>query len=166
MGNSISSKCPFVILTISMGLKRCPKCGETKPHELFYRNKNYTDNCSSYCKVCSNIRSTEYARKNRHKIPTTKYSLKRRYGITEEQYAEMLESQGYKCAICGADQCSSGRNFAVDHNHETGKVRGLLCSNCNTSLGRFKDNRQILLNALAYLEKHNEFDLSHGSNGT
>lgn len=132
--------------------KRCPSCGETKDYSLFYRNKQSKINCSPYCKVCSNLRSTSYARENKHKIPTTGYSLKRRYGITADDYARMLEQQEHKCAICGIEQCASGRNFAVDHCHTTKVIRGLLCSNCNTSLGGFQDDIVLLQSAINYLQ--------------
>lgn len=138
--------------------KRCPKCGETKPFEAFYRSKVHKDNCSSYCKVCQNLRSTSYARDNKHKIQPhlMGYSLRRRYGITVAQYAERLESQGGRCAICGTEQCQSGRNFAVDHCHASNKLRGLLCSACNQGLGNFKDRTALLQRAIDYLESHQE----------
>lgn len=134
-----------------MSVKRCPSCGETKEYSLFYRNKHSKINCSPYCKVCSNLRTISYARENKDKIPTMGYALKTRYGITSEDYEKLLIKQEYQCAICCTDKCSSGRNFAVDHCHVTGKVRGLLCSNCNTSLGGFKDNAELLQKAIKYL---------------
>ena len=77
--------------------------------------------------------------------------LKRRYGITLEQYEAMLESQNGKCAICKGD-CLTGRNLAVDHDHETGKVRGLLCSKCNQGLGQL-NNIELLQRAIDYLKE-------------
>lgn len=132
--------------------KRCPKCAETKDVSLFYKSSVHKDGCSSYCKVCQNLRSTSYARENKHKIPTTGYSLKRRYGITSDDYAKILASQSYRCAICGTTTCHTGRNFSVDHCHTTGKVRGLLCAHCNVGLGNFKDDPTLLTNAIKYLE--------------
>ena len=137
-----------------MGEKRCPKCGEIKQHSLFYNNKNAKDNCSPYCKVCSNLRTTSYARENKETIPSIGYSLKRRYGITATEYAQMLENQKYKCKVCGADRCSTGRNFSVDHCHTTGKIRGLLCAHCNMGLGNFKDSTELLQNAINYLKRY------------
>jgi hypothetical protein len=139
-----------------MPTKRCPKCGETKEHSDFYRNSSAKDNCSPYCKVCSNLRTTSYAKENKDKIQPklAGYALKRRYGITVEDYEAMLITQDYKCAICGTDKCSSGRNFAVDHDHTTGKVRALLCALCNKALGSFKDNPVIIQSAIDYLKKH------------
>jgi hypothetical protein len=76
----------------------------------------------------------------------TPAQLKAKYGITDEDYDAMAEAQGYRCAICESDA-----PFVVDHCHQTGRVRGLLCHNCNVGLGHFKDNPQILTAALQYL---------------
>lgn len=74
--------------------------------------------------------------------------LRRRYGITEQDYALMESRQDGRCAICRRIPASS---FHIDHCHETGKVRGLLCSFCNKGLGHFRDNEQSLLAAAAYV---------------
>lgn len=135
--------------------KQCPKCHEVKNFSDFYRNRHSKTNTSPYCKVCSNARTTSYARSNQDKIQPklAGYALKRRYGIGIEEYEQILISQNYSCAICGTTEDKSGRNFAVDHNHTTKQIRGLLCSNCNTSLGGFQDNTELLQKAINYLER-------------
>jgi hypothetical protein len=65
----------------------------------------------------------------------------------------MLLNQNNKCAICGRDKSEFKKRFAVDHNHKTGEIRGLLCVNCNHGLGTFKDNTIFLNNAIKYLNK-------------
>ena len=85
--------------------------------------------------------------------------LKRNYGITLVEYDEMLAAQQIKCAICKKDQ-SDGGHLCIDHCHETGKIRGLLCHSCNRGLGFFKDQTAILEAAIAYLERHSETNLS------
>jgi len=86
-----------------------------------------------------------------------KYQLNRMYGITEEQYKQMLASQNGCCAICGTNKpTGKWKVFAVDHNHETGKVRELLCNECNRGIGLLKDDPERLLKAAKYLLKHNE----------
>jgi Recombination endonuclease VII len=80
-----------------------------------------------------------------------KHLLKKRYGITLEQYEKMFQKQDGKCAICLKP---SIKRLAVDHNHDTGKVRGLLCSNCNPLLGFATDSITILENAVAYLKRN------------
>jgi len=75
------------------------------------------------------------------------------YGITLDDYNKMFAEQEGKCSICGTHVCSTGRALAVDHDHETGKVRGLLCANCNTALGKFNDDVELLKKAIDYLRR-------------
>jgi len=79
--------------------------------------------------------------------------LKYSYGITLEDYNEMLAIQNGVCAICN-QSCTTGRRLCVDHDHKTGKVRGLLCNDCNSGIGKLKDSSEILKNAANYLDKH------------
>ena len=74
------------------------------------------------------------------------------FGITPEQYDEMHAAQGGACAICRATTNFTFNNLCVDHDHTNGRVRGLLCLNCNTALGQFKDSTSLLLKAADYLE--------------
>lgn len=80
------------------------------------------------------------------------------HGITIDDYESMLKNQDFKCAICGKSGENSDkykyRPLFVDHNHKTGKVRGLLCGNCNFILGHAKDNILILENAIKYLKEN------------
>ncbi len=82
--------------------------------------------------------------------------IQRRFGITQEQYEAILKKQDGLCAICSKPQ-GSGTNqdkrLAVDHDHKTGKIRGLLCTNCNPGLGFFKDDIVFLKRAIEYLER-------------
>ncbi len=79
-------------------------------------------------------------------------NLKKKYDLTPEEYEAMLEKQGGVCAICKSEERSGNRvRLAVDHNHKTGKVRGLLCSGCNTALGQFNEDLPRMKAALAYL---------------
>lgn len=81
------------------------------------------------------------------------YSLRFNYGITLKQYDEMLEQQNEVCAICGEVNLN-GKLLCVDHDHQTGKVRGLLCDSCNHVLGMGKENVDRLAKAILYLKKH------------
>jgi predicted nucleic acid-binding Zn ribbon protein len=89
-----------------------------------------------------------------------KWAIKRSFGITLEQYNEMLEKQGGLCAICGQPESakngwnSKTRFLAVDHCHDTGKIRGLLCTQCNQGLGNFRDDTARMKAAIHYLESH------------
>jgi hypothetical protein len=94
------------------------------------------------------VEATEYRRR---------WNLAKRYGITIDQFTEMLDSQGGRCAVCGAE----GGRQVVDHDHETGMVRGILCVRCNVSIGGLGDSVEGLMLAVRYLEKANE----NGSRG-
>ena len=80
-------------------------------------------------------------------------NLRKKYRIPLVAYEAMLENQGGVCAICFGAQIK-GKSMCVDHDHETGSVRSLLCDSCNNGLGRFKDSPRLLRLAIAYLEKH------------
>jgi transcription elongation factor Elf1 len=77
--------------------------------------------------------------------------IRRQYGITLQEYNDMLEKQDYKCAICGNEDEVEGRKLAIDHCHTSGAVRGLLCGKCNRGLGLFYDNQDLLEKAKQYL---------------
>lgn len=81
--------------------------------------------------------------------------LIKKYGITVEDYNKMFQEQDGKCAICHKDQLEFRIRFSVDHNHKTGKVRGLLCHNCNRALGWFYDDIETLQSAIEYLQGDN-----------
>ena len=82
--------------------------------------------------------------------------LKQAYGISHDDYLLMLEQQNYKCACCGKDNKDAGiKGLVVDHNHTTGVIRELLCTQCNTALGLLKEDEFIIDNLLDYVRKHN-----------
>jgi hypothetical protein len=98
----------------------------------------------SYCKPCF-IEVVNQNRAKRHGS-SRNYRLKRRYGITVEHFDAMFAEQQGLCAICREAPAEH-----VDHDHATGRVRGLLCFNCNGALGQFRDRRDLMLRAIAYL---------------
>ena len=115
-----------------------------KTESLFPRKRNKTK---------ERKKAREWYHKNRER--NKDHQLKYKFGITLEDFDRMVESQNGLCAICeGKNVKINGRivSLAVDHNHETGKVRGLLCNGCNTSLGRFK-TIAILKKVIKYLEE-------------
>ena len=132
--------------------KKCSKCGEVKLASSFHKDKCAKSGLCSYCKPCSRKHALSHYRKNPHKHWC--YNIKRQYGITAVQYYMMLDSQGGRCAVCkGTDEVNSARNYRmpIDHCHETGKVRGILCTNCNRAIGLLGDNVGNLESAIAYL---------------
>ena len=128
------------------GMKRCAKCGEAKPFEEFPRDARKKDGRRSRCKACR----AEYRRQHPG-MPGTSRRLRRKYGIALTEYDDLLEIQGNGCAICGMSPEENGRRLAVDHNHEMGEVRGLLCTNCNLGIGNFRDDPSLTSKATDYL---------------
>jgi len=96
-------------------------------------------------------KSAAYKQRNPGKVRA--YLLKYKYKLTTEERAAMIEELRGCCEICGMFQ---GDRLEVDHNHATGKVRGMLCHNCNSGLGMFGDDEELLINARAYLLHYNE----------
>ena len=118
--------------------KNCKKCNSE-----FEANHGRTIYCSTECKTPN----------RRH------YNLLKRYGLSESDWEEMFENQERKCAICKKDDSGNSiYGWAVDHCHSTGKVRAILCMKCNTGLGAFRDNIDIILNAASYILYHSSFD--------
>ena len=91
--------------------------------------------------------------KEQAKAATWKFRCKQK-GITVERYNELFELQNGLCAICNKPELCSNKKLAVDHNHITGKVRSLLCTNCNLLIGQAKESIEILLKAIDYLKEH------------
>jgi hypothetical protein len=137
-----------------MSTKVCPKCGIEKPITGFAARKERPNGLGirSKCKECSN----KISQTHRDNNPgyTRERNLKTLYGITHNDYLKMLEAQNGRCAICGTDTPGGKRAFHVDHCHATGKVRGLLCGNCNRGIGYLKDSVSNLSSAILYLNEH------------
>jgi hypothetical protein len=127
--------------------KRCSKCETFKSLEEFHLNSSQPDGRRSDCKLCRKAFDAA-----RYKTSRRKELLVERYGIGDEEYYSLLEKQSGVCALCSADT-PGGRwkKFNVDHCHDTGRVRGLLCYRCNTALGQLGDNEVGLMKALSYV---------------
>ena len=149
-------------------LRECKHCGTratTKEElELFSIGVQSKFGRQNICKECENKRALEsdrvtynkeYAKKKRaEQCPIFKraernQNLKRYYGITIDDFEKMYNSQNGKCKICHSD--NNGKTFHVDHCHMSGRVRGLLCSKCNTAIGLLDENIVVLENAIKYL---------------
>lgn len=169
-------------------MKTCKRCGESKPLEEFHRHKLTKDGRFNICKACAKLKAREYYAANQERMRelgrqkaqarrdadpagerAKQYAarLKKKYGITKEDYDRMLEQQEGQCAICGVTSpgwpsIESG-TFHVDHNHRTGEVRGLLCSTCNQGLGYFKDDPGLLSAAAAYLRARQDLPAVPGA---
>jgi Recombination endonuclease VII len=82
-----------------------------------------------------------------------RHNLKKRYGISTDQYAAMLAAQGGVCWICAYAPTEAAKRLGVDHCHKTGTIRGLLCRWCNIALGKFKDDHRLMRRAISYLTR-------------
>ena len=134
----------------TQGKKWCYRCDKEYPStaEYFYRDSSRWDKLNHECKTCSHARRKKYISSRPDKGKT--YSLKYDFGITFDTYQELLLKQDGKCAIC---KCLPGkRKLAVDHCHESGAVRGLLCHRCNTALGLLKEDLSIMRSLMEYTE--------------
>lgn len=145
------------------GIKFCPGCKRKRLLTEFSSNKAARDGIASHCLECSRLlskkhhnpetRHTDYVR-NKSRIRNNK--LLREFGMTLEEYNLMLYDQDHKCAICGKSEKENKKALAVDHSHITGKVRELLCNNCNAAVGFLQDSPEIARLMVGYLEKHKE----------
>ena len=138
--------------------RKCPRCSKTKSADGFFLTLSTPSGLSYYCKDCTYERTLELRATPEGRIQRRNHWLRSRYGITLEEYEAMLLAQNSRCAICGTDECDSGKNFAVDHNHKTGKVRALLCDVCNTTLGKLNEDPAVMRAMADYIEMHNAAD--------
>ena len=141
-------------------MKVCRKCGEKKELSSFAKHPKGINGVDPTCRDCKNAKAKVYYANNKdrlrlaHKIRRRNdhaIDIKRKFGITIEQYNELSTKQNGLCAICKSPVAT--RRLAVDHNHHTGAVRGLLCGRCNLGLGMFRDNPELLFSAQEYLKR-------------
>lgn len=159
--------------------KICSKCGRERASDQFYAHSNTADGLGAWCRPCyadkyrvektvraarkkarreadvaaSRAAEKQYRDSNKDRI--RELARKRTYGVSAEQYAEMVQRCGGKCSICKSATTSA---LCIDHDHKTGAVRDLLCGNCNRALGKFQDDPRLLRAAAEYLEKHQADD--------
>jgi hypothetical protein len=157
--------------------KKCSTCKIEKDITEFSKDKHGKDGYTYNCKICRNKRYNDWAEENRDKVreknrkhkdrrkeyyqsdkgvqSSRRAHLKRKYTMTLDEYNILLDKQNGVCDICGeSETCTRNTFLAVDHCHTTNKVRGLLCTNCNRSIGLLKENITTLKNMINYIEKH------------
>ena len=134
--------------------RTCFNCKQTKPVSEFYRSSVIY--YQKECKICNRERKYRWHHTEAGKLSSANTKLKRRFGITLEQYEDMLKEQGGRCMICGAIKSTLNHKLAVDHDHKTSKIRGLLCKSCNLGIGNFLDSPVLLQNAISYLTRETE----------
>jgi hypothetical protein len=136
--------------------KMCSICGQRKPLAAFHKSPVCLYGVESYCKACKAEKRRTYNTLYPQRVRDS--DLKGMYGITVEEYQQMLAQQDGLCAICGVGSEDGAEPLVVDHNHTTGSVRGLLCALCNALVGYAREDIAILARAAAYLyeEQHPE----------
>lgn len=157
--------------------KYCSGCETTKELTEFGIDRSEKDGHRFQCKECRNAKQRDYARRNKELIrernakkrearqayyqseagveSSRRAHLKRMYNISLEDYEQMSEQQNHRCMICGNEEMNNkNKVLCVDHCHETGAIRGLLCGLCNAGIGHFKDSPELLTNAIKYLEHY------------
>ena len=141
-------------------MKICTKCEIKKSLDKFNKHKSGKNGLRAECKICHGIavslwnsknlkKRNKYSRQWRKDNPrkTKSTDLKKKYGISIEDYEILLKTQNNTCAICSSEL----NNPCVDHCHETKQIRGLLCRSCNLGLGNFRDKTEVLNKAIKYL---------------
>ena len=130
--------------------KVCKVCRIEKNISDFYTGRNDCKDCRN--SAARRIRIDEPERYARYKKRANEYRKESRYGITQEDFNNMLVEQNNVCKIC-SNEFKSTKDTHIDHCHKSDIVRGLLCNNCNMSLGQFNDNIDIMDNAIKYLQR-------------
>lgn len=141
-------------------LKQCSGCRIWRSLNEFCKNKSRKGGLDDRCRVCHRIYAQSEAgikagEKWRHSHigcrVKRKSQLKRKFNLTLEQYDRMFEQQNGKCAICDQTEISN-KELSVDHDHQTGEIRGLLCMNCNLLLGKIESTPELFSKIVKYLQ--------------
>lgn len=142
-------------------MKRCTVCQEEKGYDHYHNSKATKDGYGYRCKGCDRAARLQYREDNYERFleVNRKKQLKCKYNLSVEDYETMLVAQSFSCAICqkhvndnnGPSAKNGSQRLAVDHDHVTKNIRGLLCNNCNRALGLFNDDPELLVQAKRYL---------------
>ena len=139
-------------------MKECTKCGESKELTA-YSYRTDTGKYRNVCKPCklTQQQASDALKGEAHKRYHRDWKLKKTYGISIEDYENMLADQDGRCDICSLEEKHAPYGvLSVDHCHDSGAVRALLCNHCNVGIGVFKENQDFLANAITYLKRYNK----------
>lgn len=142
-------------------MQTCSQCQVMKPLTEFYGEAKGKNGRQRWCKPCSRTRVTQWRKDNPEAVKRAdrKKVLKKRYGLTPHDYNKLLAEQNNGCGVCGKPERTIQRAgspiqfLAVDHDHESGRLRGLLCQPCNRALGNMGDNLEGVMRFVHYLER-------------
>ncbi len=152
-----SCRCP--IQAFDKRMKFCVACGKKHRISAFYIDRRTGGSRGAKCKKATSKISNRWHKRNpdreASRLRARNQHPKERFGLSRKEYDRILKSFGNLCGICSGKETRSDRSsLSLDHCHRTGKIRGALCSRCNTILGFAKDDPILLTNAAAYLEKY------------
>jgi hypothetical protein len=143
--------------------KKCSCCKEIKSLSEYNKRSDCKNKTAvryrSHCKNCTALKAavkweTDEEFRNQSKNNAYKHNIKKKYGVTEEQYLKIYDKQNGLCAICGQKSQTKAGRLALDHCHKTGKIRGLLCVKCNAGIGMLQDDVNVLKSAILYLKNY------------
>lgn len=140
-------------------LKACTRCGHSKPLFEFGKDSRNKSGLKAECKACARAYANARPRTNINRLAMEGY-YRRTFGLTPEGVKALKDSVGNCCEICG----DRVERLVVDHNHATGEVRGILCTNCNSGIGKLQDSPSVLEAAIAYLTSRGFY--GHNGSGT
>src|SRR5579872_193612 len=160
-------------------MKTCITCKQDKPDDAYYKDSKHSDRLRGSCIECMAAQNKTWRKENpekerasgrtwrknnhtRQRQTEKSRELKKKYGLTIEDYEAIMMAQNHKCAICRTPLIMYGSMIgktAVDHNHANGQVRGILCWHCNCALGSMRDNVEIAKSCVEYLEMDGAFNL-------
>ncbi len=152
--------------------KYCGGCKTEKPVEKFCKNASAKGGYNDRCRKCANAYNREWRRtdKDRAKVMDKATKKKHRFKVSLSKSRSVAKKEGHvpclateehikreftgKCDICGVPEVECDYRLSMDHDHETGLFRGWLCGRCNKALGLLKDSREVVLNAVLYLQRN------------
>jgi len=132
---------------------RCSRCKLKKSISEFHRDRKRKYGRQSFCKSCFQAWQREWRKSPKGKASVSRVARKQNYGLSDADYQAMKTAQQGVCAICEKPPTDL-QPLSVDHDHENGKLRGLLCNRCNRGLGFLKDDVSLLKRAIVYLKLH------------
>lgn len=136
-------------------MKKCSACSKVKEDFEFYKDVQKPSKLTSKCKEClKTLKREEVKKRGVWDSDAQRNSrFKRVFGISLEDYNNLLAEQNHSCYICGKTEEENKKKLAIDHCHKTNKVRRLLCHHCNCALGMVDDKEEILISMLSYLKE-------------
>ena len=135
-------------------MNSCEYCGTDFNGKRKYCSDDCMNEMNSFLNAARYHKDEEYRERTMNR--SHRAGIKRKFGMSEEEYIKMSDAQDNRCAICGVHQLELDRKMAVDHSHKTGKIRGLLCMHCNVGIGYLKDSVDLLEKAQKYLLEKGE----------